>query len=141
MSRFHAPVLALLTAATASIALSASVAAAQDAANWRVSPAGASASSLGLSGRDWSSYAARASLVSASTDTADVAPAGDAGSTRFAFQALVDAAYPFSGRLTGEVQHRYVGAADPRFDAVAAQFGGDYQPSAVTIGVRYSFGR
>ncbi|MGC1301325.1 MAG: hypothetical protein WA840_03020, partial [Caulobacteraceae bacterium] len=61
--------------------------------------------------------------------------------TGFAYQALVSAAHPLDGRLTGEVKYRHAGVDDARFGAVAQRFNGDDQPSTVTIGFRYSFGQ
>ena len=117
MSRRHTA-LALLTLA-ASVALLGSAAAAQDAPTWRVSAA-ESASRL---------------MTTASGARVDT------GLTGFAFETAIDKAHPLNGRLTGEVSHPYVAEDATQVGTIAQRFGGDHQPSAVTIGLRYRFGR
>jgi OOP family OmpA-OmpF porin len=64
--------------------------------------------------------------------------ADDAG---FAYQLKAGVAHPFSDRLTGEVAYRYLGVTGVEGGAGVRSFDGDYRSSAVTVGLRYTFGR
>jgi opacity protein-like surface antigen len=69
---------------------------------------------------------------------AQVTSQGDNGSN-FAYQAKVGVDHPFNEHLIGEVAYRYVDVTDVRGGLGSNRFDGDYDTSAVTVGLRYNF--
>jgi opacity protein-like surface antigen len=65
----------------------------------------------------------------------------DAEDTGFAYQLKAGLAHPFSDNLTGEIAYRFVDVTGLRGGERASAFHGDYSSSAVTVGLRYRFGR
>lgn len=66
---------------------------------------------------------------------------GEGSDAGFAYQAKVGVDHPFTDRLTGEVAYRYIGVTDVKAGSGLSRFYGDYHTHAVTVGLRYAFGR
>jgi opacity protein-like surface antigen len=78
-------------------------------------------------------------FVGAGIGGADVSSLGAEGSG-FVYQVKAGVDHPFNDRLTGEIAYRYLDVTGLR-DGGPNGFHGDYHTSAVTIGLRYLFGR
>jgi opacity protein-like surface antigen len=80
-------------------------------------------------------------FVGAGIGLAQVKYSGD-DDTGFAYQLKAGVAHPFTDRLTGEVAYRYLGVTGVEGSRAGVRsFDGDYRSSAVTVGLRYTFGR
>jgi opacity protein-like surface antigen len=59
--------------------------------------------------------------------------------TGLAYQFQAGVAHPFNDRLIGEVAYRYIGVTDVKIGSGVGAINGDYNTSAVTVGLRYAF--
>ncbi len=61
--------------------------------------------------------------------------------TGFAYQLKAGVSHPFNDRLTGDLTYRYVGVNDVKVGTGINRIDGDYNTSAVTVGLRYKLGQ